>query len=61
MRSSEDGVEEEVEDQAEYVLHLDEQVIQGHVAQEQVKANEVEVQESVAVTPVASDFDPVVK
>ena len=54
-------MEEEGEDQAEYVLHLDEQVIQGHVAQEQVKANEVEVQESVAVTPVASDFDSVVK
>ena len=32
-----------MEDLAEYVLHLDKQVIQGHVAQEQVKANKVEV------------------
>ena len=37
------GVEEEVEDLAEYVLHLDKWVIQEHVAQEQVKANKVKV------------------
>ena len=50
-----------MEDLAEYVLHLDKWVIQGYIVQEQVKANKVEVQKSVAVTSVVSDFDSVVK